>query len=109
MSSARYEARPDGRSTKSPFTLTERAEGLHESLTQARRDEATIENDWRDGVVAFSRTRGIVIATLLRELSARVTPGTVVGRMRSDDAMADLAAELATDLHSARVATEYGD
>jgi hypothetical protein len=109
LSSARYQRLPDGRPTKSPVTLTERATVLRESLARARQDEATIDNDWRDGVVAFSRERGLIMAVLLRELSARVRPGTVVGPMRCDDAMADLAAELATDLHAARTATEYGD
>ena len=79
LSSARYQRLPDGRPTKSPVTLTERATVLRESLARARQDEATIDNDWRDGVVAFSRERGLIMAVLLRELSARVRPGTVVG------------------------------
>jgi len=109
MSSAQYQALPDGRSTKSPLPLAEKAATFREALRRARQDEATIENDWRDGVVAISGHRALIIAGLLRELGARVTPGTAVGPMRCDDAMADLAAELATELHAARTATKYGD
>jgi hypothetical protein len=104
-----YRQLPDGTSLRVPLPLSEHAAAMRATLTKARRDEATIENDRTTGVVAFSRYRGLVIAELLGELSARLRPGTVVGAMRSDDAMADLAAELAWHLDAARTGSESGD
>ena len=106
---AKYATNPDGTSARRPVPLAERAAAMRESLAEARQDEATIENDWTTGRVAFSRTRGVLISELLLELSERLAPGTVVGPIRGDDAMADLVAELAWQLDSARTASQDGD
>lgn len=109
VSVADHRVGPDGRPVRIPLPLTEHALTLRAMLAKARADESTIENDWTTGVVAFSRYRGLIVAELLGELAARVRPGTAVGAMQTDDAMADLAAELAWHLHAARTASESGE
>jgi hypothetical protein len=77
-----------GRSVKVPIALADYAEGVNRSLAgpENRDSESTIENDWTTGVVAFSRSRGLILSELLTELSARpMQPGPPVNRR--DDGM----------------------
>lgn len=108
VSRRRYERLPDGTPVSYPIGLAEEADKLRRLLTHAHEDEATIDNDWTTGVVEVSRSRGMAIAALLGELSARVRPGTVTGPIVDGDALADLAEELAGHLDVVRTATESG-
>lgn len=52
----------------------------------------------RVDAVVVSHARAVVIAALLRELAARLRPGSPVGPVQSDGALSALAEELQEDL-----------
>ena len=99
---ADFQNTPDGCSIRSGLALAELAQDAADDLEGARRDEGTIENDWRTGQVAFSRVRATVLVSLLQELAARVQPGFTCGPMRGGNDLADLCAELAATLEAKR-------
>jgi hypothetical protein len=102
VSLALYSRSPDGASIRRELPLDDEAASLARGLAGARQDEAGIENDSHTGQVAFSRGRGLILATLLEELAARVRPGFTCGPMRGGDELADLCAELAATLEAKR-------
>lgn len=104
-----WENRPEGGYGKVPIPLDTIADQLGKSVTSGQPDEADLDNDWRSGVVAFSRARGGVIGTLLTELAVRLRPGVVVGPIRADESLSRLAANLAWKLDSARTRSEDYD
>lgn len=102
MTLADYEEEPDGRDVRREVPLAEEAATAARVLERAGQLEVYLENDWRTRQVTFSKGRGMVVATLLGELAARVRPGFSCGPMRGGDELADLAAELAATLEAKR-------
>jgi hypothetical protein len=104
-----FEKRPEGGHRKVPIPLEAEAAGLSGSISRGRRDEGDLDNDWRSGVVAFSRARGGTMGVLLAELAVRLRPGVAVGPIQADESMSKLAADLAWKLHAARTRSEDYD
>ncbi|BCJ45191.1 hypothetical protein GCM10010168_69920 [Actinoplanes ianthinogenes] len=86
---------PDGSQRRTPIPLDAAAAQFAAMIEAGRAAESLLDPEDADDAVAFSRNRGRVIATLLAELSLRLTPGQSVGAIRSDGAMSELAAEIA--------------
>lgn len=98
--------RPAGRSQEEPETMTHAAARLADATASG--GGPPLDNDWHSGVVVLRRSTYDAISELLDELAARVTPGLAVGPIRSDDALADLADEIASYLHGQRTRSDDG-
>ncbi len=109
LSVGEWKERPEGGHTRVPIPLEVEAASLRASIDAGRPTEAGLDNDWRDGVVAVSRSRGGVMGVLLEELAARLRPGVAVGPIQADDALSKLAADVAWKLDVERTSSGYGD
>jgi hypothetical protein len=104
-----WEKRPEGGYGKVPIPLDAEAAHLREVVAIRRPGQPALDNDWRSGVVAISRSRGGTIGVLLKELAARLRPGVAVGPIQADDSLSRLAADLAWHLDAARTSSEDYD
>jgi hypothetical protein len=89
---------PDGSQRRTPLPLDAVAAQFAAMITAGRTAELRLDPEDPDDAVAFSTNRGKVIATLLAELSLRLTPGQGVGPIQSDGSISKLAADIARHL-----------
>ncbi len=91
-----YSRVPDGSTVRTPISLDQAAADFGAMISGGRRHERLLERDYPSSDdVAFSGSRGKVIATLLEELAVRLEPGRDIGPIQSSEAMSELAGNIA--------------
>ncbi|QDY10447.1 hypothetical protein FJK98_27620 [Micromonospora sp. HM134] len=92
-----YQRDGSGRTTARRVGLDEKAAQWRATVDAGRGTEERLGRA-APGLVSMSSARGLVVASMLRELAARVRPGFSCGPVRSDGSLSALARELADDL-----------
>lgn len=92
------ERQPDGTRTSRPIKLDEAAARYASAIEVGRQAEMLLDPEDESDTVAFSTSRGHIIAVMLDELARRLEPGRAVGQIQSDGSYSRLAHDLAWHL-----------